>query len=202
MKFVNHKASSFECMEACFTSCDTHIRLLVVYRLIPRKRVNGITSEQFFTEFTELVDQLVMKPAKLIMVGDFNIHWDVQCSPDTKRLIDLLHSLDLQQTITEPTHDDGHTIDLVVSRQADNLLKSSYVSSQISDHCVVHAILNVSKPSFPCKRVSYRKYGSIDIAQSLADDFANFFQNKIDVIRRGIGSHVETNPDIEDGCLA
>jgi len=36
VKFVNHKASSFECMEAYFTSCDTHIRLLVVYRLIPR----------------------------------------------------------------------------------------------------------------------------------------------------------------------
>ena len=38
--------------------------------------------------------------------------------------------------------------------------------------------------------------------QSLADDLAKFFQNKIDVIRRGIGSHVETNADIEDGCLA
>ena len=71
MKFINHKASSFECMEACFTSCDTHIRLLVVYCLIPWKCVNGITSEQFFAEFIELVDQLVMKPAKLIIVGDF-----------------------------------------------------------------------------------------------------------------------------------
>jgi len=69
MKFVNHKASLFECMEACFTTCDTHIRLLVVYRLIPRKLVNGITSEKLFTECTELVDQLLIKPAKFIMVG-------------------------------------------------------------------------------------------------------------------------------------
>ena len=45
MKFINHKASSFECMEAGFTSCDTHIRLLVVYHLIPQKCVKGITSE-------------------------------------------------------------------------------------------------------------------------------------------------------------
>ena len=47
MAFMNHKASLFECMDACFTSCDIHIRLFVVYRLIPRKCVNGITSVQF-----------------------------------------------------------------------------------------------------------------------------------------------------------
>ena len=97
---------------------------------------------------------------------------DVQHSADTKHLIDLLHSRDLKQTITKPTHEDGHTIDLVVSCQANNLLKSSYVFSQISDHCVVHAILNVSKPSFPCKYVSYRKYCSVDIAQ-LKEDIIN-----------------------------
>ena len=34
---------------------------------IPRKRVNGITSEQFFTEIMELVDQLVMKLAQIFI---------------------------------------------------------------------------------------------------------------------------------------
>ena len=96
-----------------------------------------------------------MKPVKLVTIGDFNIPSDVRHSDDTKCLIDLLDSPDLQQTITGPTHDDGHTTDLVVSCQANNLFKASYVSSQISGHCVVHAIPNVSKPSFPCKCVSY-----------------------------------------------
>ena len=105
-----------------------------------------------------------MKPAKLIIVGDFNISRDVQHSADTKHLIDLLHSLDLQQTITEPTHEDGHATDLAVPLRADNLLLPAYVSSQISDHCVVYAIPSVSKPSFQCKHVYYRKYGSVDIA--------------------------------------
>ena len=35
--------------------------------------------------------------------------------------------------------------------------------------------------------------------QSLADDFAKYFENKIDVIQNGI---VETCPDIEDGYPA
>ena len=74
-----------------------------------------------------------MKPAKLIIVGDFNIPWDVKHANATKHMIDLLHSLDLQQTINEPIHEDRHTIDLVLYRQAENFVKSSYISSQISD---------------------------------------------------------------------
>ena len=35
---------------------------------------------------------------------------------------------------------------------------------------------------------------------SLADDFATYLENKIDVIQRDIGSNVVTNPDTEDGC--
>ena len=37
--------------------------------------------------------------------------------------------------------------------------------------------------------------------QSLADDFAKYFENKIDVVRSDIGSSVVTNPDTEDGCM-
>ena len=36
--------------------------------------------------------------------------------------------------------------------------------------------------------------------QSLADDFAKYFENKIDVIWSDIGSSVVTNDDTEDGC--
>ena len=38
--------------------------------------------------------------------------------------------------------------------------------------------------------------------RSLADEFAKYFENKIDDIRRGAGSHGETIPDTEDGCPA
>ena len=38
--------------------------------------------------------------------------------------------------------------------------------------------------------------------QSLADDFAKYFESKIDNIRSGIGSRGEINPDIDDGCPA
>ena len=38
--------------------------------------------------------------------------------------------------------------------------------------------------------------------QSLANDFSEYFETKTDVIWSGIGPHVETDPDIEDGCPA
>ena len=114
-----------------------------------------LIKSDFFTEFTELVDQLILKPA---------IPWDIQHSAYAKRLIDLLHLIDLYQTVTEHTHEYGH--------QPDNLLKFSHVSSQMSDHCVVHSILSLSKPRFFCKCVSYRKYGCGDIGR-FKEDFIN-----------------------------
>ena len=108
------------------------------------------TSEQFFIEFTGLFDQVVMNPAKLLMVGDLNAPWDVQRAPHTKCLTDLLHSLDLPQAITEPRHEDGHTIDLVVYPQTDNLFQPSFVSCQSSGHRIAHSILNIVKSSVPC----------------------------------------------------
>ena len=60
-----------------------------------------------------------MKPAKIIVVGDFNIHWDVQHAPATKHQIGLLPLLDLQQITGDATREDGR-----VCHQADNLLKS------------------------------------------------------------------------------
>ena len=61
LNFVNNRFSSFECMQANFTTSGSHCILLVVYRLIPRQSVNGVTSDLFFTEFTDLLDKLCLQ---------------------------------------------------------------------------------------------------------------------------------------------
>ena len=45
---------SFECMDACLTSGAVSLRIIVVYRLHPKYKKNGINSNLFFDEFTEL----------------------------------------------------------------------------------------------------------------------------------------------------
>jgi len=55
-----------------------------------------------------------------LILGDFNIHWDGGRYADTKQLADILRSANLRQ---ERTHRHGHILDLVISRDDDNLIK-------------------------------------------------------------------------------
>ena len=66
------------------------------------------------------------------------------------------------QCVTEPTHQDGHILDLVVIRQDDDLVKSVIVHSAISDHYAVHVDLNTTKPRLSKKTITYRKYKDIN----------------------------------------
>ena len=138
------------------------IRLVVLYRLHPKKKT-GITNALFFEEFTNLVDSLVTKPGKLLMMGDFNIHWDNQQSPDTRHLMAILESVSLKQFITQTTHKLGHTIDLVVSRTDDNLIADTSVTSGLSDHNIIITVLQVEKVVSQSKMMTYRKLRDIDV---------------------------------------
>ena len=124
---------------------------------------------------------------QLLIVGDYNIHWDRVQTPTTKRLVDLLDSTNLVQHVSEPTHRDGHIIDLVVTRQDDSIVQATSVLSMLSDHMAIHVHLNVSKPPRPTKTISFRKIRSID-QDCLADNI--------------LGSEIITHPATElDGMV-
>lgn len=50
-----------------------------------------------------------------------NIHVDDPTDADERKLLDLLESLGLQQHVSQSTHIHGHTLDLVITRQAENI---------------------------------------------------------------------------------
>jgi len=81
---------------------------------------------------------------------------------------------------------------LMAKSKADLYITCSKITNPKSSFKVVDTLLHRKSSVLP----------SHASKQSLADDFTKYFENKIDVIRSGIGSHVETNPDIEDGCPA
>jgi hypothetical protein len=74
VKCTSVKMKCFECMDACVTSEGTSLRLLLVYRLHPKYKNNGINSNLFFDEFSDLVSKSMTFPGKLLIVGNFNIH--------------------------------------------------------------------------------------------------------------------------------
>ena len=53
---------------------------------------------------------------RLVIVGDFNIHVDNPQDRGAKELFCVLDNYGLTQHVTEPTHNKGHTLDLMISK--------------------------------------------------------------------------------------
>ena len=107
-----------------------------------------------------------------MITGDFNIHVDVADDPDSIKLLDLLESVGLRQHVTQPTHVHGHTLDLLITRWSDQIIKDPpYVDRVISDHVSLLCKLHPVKPAMTIKKVTYRKLKSVDL-QSLNRDLA------------------------------
>ena len=111
-----------------------------------------------------------MTTEPLLVAGDFNIHVDIPDNSDSVNFIDLLDSMGLVQHVKSPTHQHGHTLDLLITREHDSLVQDLPKSDCfLSDHCTVMCDLNLSKPPLIVKEVSYRKLKAIDI-QAFKDD--------------------------------
>jgi exonuclease III len=155
-------ASSFETMEVSITLQSATIRLIVVYRIPPNKD-NKIKRRTFVQEFNDLLEKCSTEMGKLLIVSDFNVHWDNINDNESKKLHKLLDSYNLKQHIDESTHTKGHIIDWVISRTEDELVKKCTVDSLISDHHAIHIDLSCTKPHPIRKTVTYRSTKDIDV---------------------------------------
>ena len=65
--------------------------------------------------------------------------------------------------MSQATHMHGHTLDLVITRAAENLVSNITVRGRvISDHNAVHFKVAVDKPSYIRKEIKYRKWKLVD----------------------------------------
>jgi exonuclease III len=155
------QAKSFEILEVTLTNASSCIRVVVIYRPPPSKK-NGFTKVQFLEGFSDLLDSLNSTTGKLIILGDFNYHWDKRQDPDTVQFSELLDNYSLQQHVQESTHISGHCLDLIISRSSDNFISSTEVSSLVSDHHAIHCFLQLKKPPLSKESITFRKYKLID----------------------------------------
>ena len=123
-----------------FKYSDHSIRLLIVYH--PRHSTENkelkVPLSVFLREFSEYLETLILAKEPIVIAGDFNIHVDVVDDSETIKLLDLLDCHDLRQHVHEPTHVDGHTLDLIMTRCADHTITTPPTSDEfISDHASV-----------------------------------------------------------------
>ena len=125
--------ASFE-YHAIVLKCQPPVLTVTVYR--PPKQC-----PTFLTDFSELLSIIHTNYDKIIITGDFNIHVDNGNDSKARDFMNLLNSMDFTQHITEPTHNRGHTLDLVITKGLTTVI-SSICDLALSDHfCIFFTAL-------------------------------------------------------------
>ena len=130
---------SFEHMLVKFTCASKSFVILAIYR------PPSASKSDFITELSELLENLASTTSTLVVLGDFNIHVDNVDDPFTSSFFSLLETFDLKQHIALPTHDSGHILDLIITRNSETLSQYGVTEPSLSDHSAVFCELPVSR---------------------------------------------------------
>ncbi len=135
--------SSLEFSEWRLKCQSGFITLIIVYRP-PYSAQHPVTARTFMDEFSNYLESAIITTNKLLIGGDFNIHVNDQSDVTAKALLDLLQNYDLINHVWKPTHVAGHTLDLIVSRNNNEIsLDSPQMRLFISDHCFVKVVSSI-----------------------------------------------------------
>ncbi len=151
---------SFEILEVKFMLREGITNVVVIYRP-PPSRENRLTVPMFFDDLSTLLEKYVTIPGDLILVGDFNIHYENLNDPGALRLRELLRAYNMTQHVQEATHTCGHILDLCVTRHDSRVINAT-VEDLISDHHLVKCTINVARAACPREERTYREIRAID----------------------------------------
>ena len=136
---------------------NTKIKLCIIYRP-PFSENHPVSTNTFFTEFEEFLEDNIMSDESLCIVGDFNIHMDFKENPDQLKMNDILTSFGLIQHVCSPTHQSGHILDLILTRNCGDLeLSSPNPGYFISDHCFLNTTVNLQRSDVSKTTIEFRK---------------------------------------------
>ena len=156
--------ASFEHINFTLFHHSRLFRFVAVYR--PDHKKLRIPFCKVLDDLEDLLLTNCTEKGNLCIMGDFNIHVDDINDAEAIKFLALLHSVNLQQMITVPTHDEGHTLDHVITNYNDNLVGNIRVFNPgLSDHSAIVFKIQVPKPSPSKRRIKYRKTKNIDLQE-------------------------------------
>ncbi|KAK0151915.1 hypothetical protein N1851_006719 [Merluccius polli] len=131
--------SSFE-LQMFELHLSSPVMFAVIYR--PPKFNKG-----FINDFADFLSRVTVNYDYLLISGDFNIHVCCESRPLVNDFLNLLASFNLVQSVRAPTHEKGHTLDLVLSYGLSVCINEICETACISDHLPV-----LFTVSIPCSR--------------------------------------------------
>ena len=158
--------ASFEGLHTKLTLPHTILNVVVIYA--PSPKTSQSASDNFIAEFSPVLFDDLCDLTNLLVLGDFNYHFQDKNCKFAKEFAGILKSCNLVQHIRTATHIKGNTLDLVITR-ADELLPSRIKTSHdvSPDHFGVLFEINVEKPETKPTPTSWRDWKSFD-----ADSFS------------------------------
>ena len=109
-----------------------------------------------------MLDSYLLHPSEIILVGDYNIWVDVQDDSKARQFLNLLSTYGMKQHVREPTYDHGHTLDLLITREHENVISNVVVQPGLSDHFAILCNITYEKPKPIRQSFSTQNLKSLD----------------------------------------
>ena len=120
------------------------------------------SNSSFIAEFFNFITSVSPTLSNILILGDFNLHVDSPKCSMAADFLSYLDSLNRTQHVHGPTHNRGHTLDLIITG---NIPISDLNIFDIGDHKAISLSLAIpsSNPPPPTKRVmKYRNLHNLD----------------------------------------
>ena len=98
-----------------------------------------------FEDLSNVLERIVISSHELVILGDLSIRTDLQDTTEAITYSDFLDLFNLKNHETFPTHNKGHTLDLVLTNNECTIMAEVTQGDFISDHCLIDCKLNIAK---------------------------------------------------------
>ena len=164
--------TSFDAAQLTLTVNPERIRVFCVYRP-PHGKRNKLTDTMFFDQLPNFLEHCDGLTGKLITMGDFNFHFELYDNPNARKLHEVIEIFSLNQSVSKPTHKQGHLLNLLFHRHDENLLRSTKLDHGLtSDHIAFRCELSIAKTVVSFELVSFQsnsKNNTASFKQGIAD---------------------------------
>ena len=133
---------------------------LVKYTMCSVYRPPSSSDAQFIEDWNALLSTLVISDGEIIICGAVNLHLDNSSNYYTRQFTQSLDACGFVQNIHNPTHDQGHTLDVFITRDSNTLINDLTITNPmlcnednvvLKDHYSIIARLNIEN-SYPKTR--------------------------------------------------
>ena len=143
--------TTFECLCVRITSLGSTCAVALIYRSGSQN-----VSQTFFKEFSKLLEYMSTLAVPMFITGDINLPLIKPDHPNSVQFYDLLSSYGLLQHVTQPTHDGGGLLDIVLSRDDVPNLQVKISDVGLSDHCLLTWAASLGRPN-PVYKTTVRR---------------------------------------------